>query len=94
MLDVRAVSHGCVRLEKPLDFARALFGDGEKYNLVKKEVAESTPTSRDIALSEKVPIYLDYVTCFVDDNGQIQIRPDVYLLDAVLYQRTKRALAK
>ncbi|HCN82337.1 MAG TPA: L,D-transpeptidase, partial [Sphingobacteriaceae bacterium] len=73
MLDVRAVSHGCVRLEKPLDFARALFGDGEKYNLVKKEVAESTPTSRDIALSEKVPIYLDYVTCFVDDNGQIQI---------------------
>jgi murein L,D-transpeptidase YcbB/YkuD len=93
-LEVRAVSHGCVRLEKPIEFARALFGEGEKFDLVKKEVAESTPTSRDIALSEKVPVFLDYMTCFVDDGGQIQIRPDVYWLDAVLYQRVKKVLAK
>jgi len=91
---MRAVSHGCVRLEKPLDFAHALFGDGEKYDLIKKEIAENVPTSRDIPLPEKVPIYIDYMTCFVDDGGQIQIRPDVYLLDDILYYRIKKAIAK
>jgi murein L,D-transpeptidase YcbB/YkuD len=89
---MRAVSHGCVRLEKPMDFAHALFGDGEQYNLINKEIAENVPTSRDIPLPEKVPIYIDYMTCFVDDNGQIQIRPDIYFLDDILYQRVKRAL--
>lgn len=93
-LDVRAVSHGCVRIEKPLDFAQALFGNGDKYNMVNKEIAESNPTSRDIAVSPKVPVYLDYMTCFVDDNGQIQIRPDVYWNDSVLYQRMKKILAR
>jgi murein L,D-transpeptidase YcbB/YkuD len=93
-LGVRAVSHGCVRLEKPLDFAQALFGNGEKYDLVKKEIAETNPTSRDIAVSPKIPVYLDYMTAFVDDSGQIQIRPDVYWLDSVLYQRIKRAMIK
>jgi len=91
---MRAVSHGCVRLEKPLDFAHALFGDGEKYDLINKEIAEKVPTSRDIPLPEKVPIYIDYLTGFVDDNGQIQIRPDIYLLDAILYERIKHALPK
>jgi murein L,D-transpeptidase YcbB/YkuD len=91
---VRAVSHGCVRLEKPLDFAHALFGEGKEFSLVQKEIAEDNPTSRDIPVAPKVPIYIDYQTCFVDDNGQIQIRPDIYLLDDILYQRTRRALAR
>jgi L,D-transpeptidase YcbB len=89
---MRAVSHGCVRLEKPQEFARALFGEGKQYELIKKEMQEDVPTSRDIPLPEKVPIYIDYMTCFVNDNGQIQIRPDIYLLDTILYQRMRRAL--
>ncbi|MXV15144.1 L,D-transpeptidase family protein [Hufsiella ginkgonis] len=92
-LPVRAVSHGCVRVEKPLELAHALFGDGEKYNLVKEEMTESNPSARDISLSQPVPVFLDYMTAFADAAGQVQIRPDVYKLDDVLYRRIRKALA-
>ena len=82
---MRAVSHGCVRLEKPLDFAKALFGDGEKYNLIEKLVSEDKSEPTDIALPKKMPIYITYITCWQDENGQLQVRPDVYGLDIVLY---------
>ncbi len=93
-LTVRAVSHGCVRLEKPLELAKMLYGDGPKYDLIQKELQEKNPTARDIPVSPKVPVYLDYLTCFVDDSGNIQVRPDVYRLDEVLARRTKGMLIK
>ncbi|MDB5019943.1 MAG: hypothetical protein JWQ28_1070, partial [Pedobacter sp.] len=42
-LPTRALSHGCVRLEKPLELAYALFGDGQKYELIKKNMSEQNP---------------------------------------------------
>lgn len=92
-LTVRAVSHGCVRLEKPIEFANALFGNGNNFDIVKRELTESEPTSRDIQVKPKVPVFLDYMTCFVGPNGQIEIRPDVYQLDRILYNRMKKYLA-
>lgn len=92
-LDIRAVSHGCVRLEKPMELARALYGDGQKFNSIQREMDEANPTLRDVSLSPKVPVYLDYLTAFADESGQVKVRPDVYRLDAVLYNRMRKALA-
>ncbi|WP_285057052.1 L,D-transpeptidase family protein [Pedobacter ginsengisoli] len=90
-LPVRAISHGCVRVEKPLELARALFGEGDKFELIKKEMAETTAqTARDIALPEKVAVYLTYFTCWADENGTLQFRKDVYGLDVVLYSYLER----
>lgn len=89
----RAVSHGCVRLEKPLELAQAVFGTGAKYETVKKEMSESNPSAKDIVVSPKVPVYLDYQTAFLNDAGQIKIQPDVYKLDRVLYKRMGNWLA-
>ncbi len=91
-LTVRAVSHGCVRLEKPLELAKAVFGEGENYKLVEKEMKESNPSSRNIAINPKIPVFLDYMPCFVNDSNQIQIRPDVYKLDKALYSKIKSSL--
>ncbi|WP_187774887.1 L,D-transpeptidase family protein [Pedobacter sp. BS3] len=91
-MQVRAVSHGCVRVEKPLELARALYGDGKKFQLIEKEMNEDIPTVNDIALTPKVPVYLDYMPCFVDSRGNIRIVPDVYKLDAILYNRMKQVL--
>lgn len=82
---MRAVSHGCVRLEKPLDLAHALFGDGAKYDQIKKQMEDTVAVATDIALPKKVPVYLTYMTSWVDANGTVQIRKDVYGLDIVLY---------
>ncbi len=83
---VRAISHGCVRVEKPLELARQLFGEGDKLELIKKEMAlTGTPKARDIALPEKVAVYLTYFTCWADEQGALQFRKDIYGQDVVLY---------
>lgn len=83
---MRAVSHGCVRLEKPLELARALFGEGEKFQKIEKLMQQdSVEKATDISLPAKVPVYLTYVTSWVDAAGTVQIRKDVYGLDIVLF---------
>jgi murein L,D-transpeptidase YcbB/YkuD len=89
---MRAVSHGCVRLEKPLDLAHTLFRDTVKYNLIAKDMEEDDPTSEDIALRPRVPVYITYVTCWADSEGKLQFRRDVYGLDIVLYDHLKKYL--
>lgn len=87
---MRAVSHGCVRVEKPLELARALFGEGNKFEKIKAGMEGKRPNAEDIGLSDKIPIYLTYFTCWVDGNGVLQFRKDVYGLDIVLYTYMQR----
>ncbi len=89
---MRAVSHGCVRLEKPLDLAHVLFGDGDKYNQIEKDMNDSIPKARNISLPKKVPVYITYVTCWAE-NGKLVYRPDVYGLDVVLYTHIQKMLS-
>jgi murein L,D-transpeptidase YcbB/YkuD len=82
---MRAVSHGCVRLGDPQGLALNLFGQGDKYDLITKDMAADNPEPTTIGLSPKVPVYITYVTGWVDADGKLQVRPDVYGLDIVLY---------
>jgi murein L,D-transpeptidase YcbB/YkuD len=87
------VSHGCVRLEKPLDLAHTLFRDTIRYNTIAKDMAQDDVTEpEDIRLRPKVPVYITYVTCWVGGDGQLQFRRDVYGLDIVLYENLKKYL--
>ncbi|WP_316849994.1 L,D-transpeptidase family protein [Pedobacter agri] len=88
---VRAVSHGCVRVEKPLELAQALFGTGAKFEQIKKGMDSDDPKAEDIALPTKIPVYLSYLTCWKDSNsGGLKFVKDVYGLDAVLYTHLTR----
>ncbi|HVW96202.1 MAG TPA: L,D-transpeptidase family protein [Mucilaginibacter sp.] len=82
---MRAVSHGCVRLGDPQGLALSLFGKGPKYDEIAKDMGEDNPNPTSIYLPKKVPVYLTYVTCWADENGQLQFRNDVYGQDIVLY---------
>lgn len=93
-LNNRAVSHGCVRVEKPLELAHALFGEGNKYELIKKEMGvEKNQKAKDIALPVKVPVYLTYTTCWADGSGKLQFRKDIYGQDVVLYSYLQKITA-
>lgn len=83
-LPMRAVSHGCVRVEKPLDLALALFGKTSKFDVIQKEMQSVTPEAKDIFLKPTFPVYLTYVTAWADANGSLQFRKDIYGLDVVL----------
>ena len=89
-LQVRAVSHGCVRVEKPLELAKALFGSGSTYDGISKAMQVGQPKAKDIALQNKVPVYLSYLTCWLDEKGKLQYCKDVYGLDIVLYSHLVR----
>lgn len=88
--DMRAVSHGCVRVEKPLELAEALFGSGAKYDKIKVGMQSENPVATDIGLPKQIPVYLTYFTCWADHGGNLQYRKDIYGLDIVLYTHLER----
>lgn len=88
--EVRAVSHGCVRVEKPLELAQVLFGSGAKLTKIETGMKSDNPVATDISLPKQIPVYLAYFTCWADFNGTLQYRKDVYGLDVVLYSYLNR----
>jgi murein L,D-transpeptidase YcbB/YkuD len=78
----RAHSHGCIRLQNPVEFAKILISS---YTSGDEEVdIESIIRSKDrrqIKLDKPVPIYLSYYSCLADSAGNIHYFPDIYNLD-------------
>lgn len=84
---VRALSHGCMRLEKPRELAVALLGP-QGWTLPQIDAAIAQMTTRRIGLDKPVPLFVVHRTAFVDADG-LHLRPDLYGWDAAL----TRALA-
>lgn len=78
---VRAFSHGCMRVHKPFELARHLLENdpnGKKYDfdeLLEKE------RQKYIELAEKMPVFIEYYTVRVDDQGRAQFLADIYRYD-------------
>jgi murein L,D-transpeptidase YcbB/YkuD len=80
--DVRAFSHGCIRLEKPDEMARWVLGwDIDRV----REAMNSGPNDRLVKLPQKIPVYIAYFTTFVRD-GQLWFGNDLYRRDSELAQ--------
>tara|TARA_A100001011_G_scaffold350175_1_gene389274 strand:- start:816 stop:1565 length:750 start_codon:yes stop_codon:yes gene_type:complete len=87
--DLRAFSHGCVRVERPFKFANALLTDNEDIKYDRFYDALSSGEETQLNLAEAIPVYLTYRTVIVDDFGEVQYRPDIYGRDALLYMSLK-----
>jgi murein L,D-transpeptidase YcbB/YkuD len=78
----RAFSHGCIRVEKPIELAEyVLRGVLSRERIV---AGLGKRTSRTVPLAEPLPTYLMYRTVLVKDDGTLQFRPDIYGYDARL----------
>ena len=62
----RAYSHGCIRLERPMDLLHEL---GYEYMPGK---------TRWITLDEQIPVFVEYHTAWIGDDGKLEMRPDIY----------------
>jgi murein L,D-transpeptidase YcbB/YkuD len=80
----RAFSHGCIRLERPLDLALYLLRDQPQWNAAALEQAIDAGTERSIRLSEPLPVYVLYWTAWVGDDGEMVFVPDHYGRDAAI----------
>jgi len=79
--DVRALSHGCIRLEKPEQLAAMLLGENHNPTPESaKQVVSLIDAKKTIRhnLTQTVPVYIVYMTTWVDNNGIVQVRDDIY----------------
>ena len=78
----RDYSHGCVRLEKPLEMAEWVLQDRSEWTPEKIQAAMVSGREQHVALKRHIPVYIVYETVWVDDDGTVQFREDVYGHDA------------
>ncbi len=83
-LDDRARSHGCVRLEKPLDLALVLLKDDQNWSRERIDAMIADGATLRIDLANGPPVVFAYWTVFVDDDGRLEFRDDIYGRDARL----------
>ena len=84
----RALSHGCIRIEKPFSLAREIIKhEGEVQTLNNMDSALAQNSTQTFYLDEPLPIHLVYWTAWVDENKLVNFRDDIY-------QRDKKALFK
>lgn len=80
--DVRAFSHGCVRVGDALGFAGNLLqGQADRARI--DALVQSGKTST-VALANKLPVYVAYFTASSDATGMLSIQPDLYVRDQAL----------
>ena len=114
----RAITHGCIRLERPLELADIIFkhnefdtiriekilidlGQNPKTELGEVYLSEKLIAEEEyfeqlsdenklfyrklrpqfLPLKKKMPLYIEYYTCFPDEDGHIQYRDDIYFKD-------------
>lgn len=89
----RAYSHGCVRVEKPMDLAIYLLGrNGDGWDRQRIDRAIRTGRNSSVRLKEPLPVHLAYFTVWLDSDGSVQFRNDIYGRDSTL-ERTLSASA-
>ena len=81
--DNRRLSHGCIRVQNPREFAAQL--TDQSLDEINDGIAKGDTTRND--LSTPVPVFVVYQTAFVDTEGKLQMRPDFYSRDAAIWQK-------
>jgi murein L,D-transpeptidase YcbB/YkuD len=82
--DVRAYSHGCMRVQDPAKYAEVLLDIARpSENWTADRIKRMFGTGeQDIQLPAQIWVLLTYQNAFVDDAGKLQIRRDVYNVDS------------
>src|SRR3712207_3403719 len=74
----RLLSHGCVRLQKPLELAKLVLEDHPEWTPERMQEAIDSGKTVRAGLEQPIPMYLLYWTSFVDEKGGIHFREDIY----------------
>ncbi len=89
--DLRTFSHGCIRVQKPFEFA---------YKLLQRQTSDpqgffkrylDTGKETYVNLKQSIPVYVTYSTAFVDEDGEVSYRADVYGRDRTVFNALTKA---
>ena len=79
--DVRAFSHGCIRLAEPMELFKIFASFDSAINMERANKILSGKTETQIGLKNSIPVDIVYLTSWVDNDGVLQFRDDVYGYD-------------
>jgi murein L,D-transpeptidase YcbB/YkuD len=82
--DKRAYSHGCIRLAEPEKMANYLLRNNPEWTPEKINSAMNSGNEQFVKLKKPVPVIITYYTAWVDENGQLNFRDDIYTHDQKL----------
>ena len=79
--DLRALSHGCVRLHKPIDLLEIFSKMDHKIDFKKSQHTLKENKKTPLRLSKSIPIDIIYLTTWVGKDGSVDFRDDIYGYD-------------
>jgi murein L,D-transpeptidase YcbB/YkuD len=89
--EVRAYSHGCIRVADPFDLAHALLSVQSKAAEAEFDAHLRTGDETTVKLLSPVPVHLVYFTAYPGAKGRIGYRRDIYGRDAALFDALSAA---
>jgi len=87
----RALSHGCVRLERPEELARYTLRDKTEWTDGRIKEAMDAGEEKHVALKAKIPVHIVYFTAWPKGDGDVELFDDIYGLDATQWASKGRA---
>ncbi|MDQ7786750.1 MAG: L,D-transpeptidase family protein [Thermodesulfovibrionales bacterium] len=87
---VRSFSHGCIRLEKPLDLAEYVMKKDPKWTRERIVLEIKKGEKKEVRLPDPVNVHILYLTAWVDEDGLLHFRDDIYGRDAKLDEAMKK----
>ncbi|NOT36735.1 MAG: L,D-transpeptidase family protein [Saprospiraceae bacterium] len=81
----RAFSHGCIRLGEPAKLAKYVFRSDTSYSIQRIKTLMSQKSETITRLSNPIPVFITYLTCWVNHKGELNFRKDLYGHDKKLY---------
>ncbi|MFA5957471.1 L,D-transpeptidase family protein [Hyphomicrobium sp.] len=75
----RALSHGCIRVWKPMQLAEMVLNEDKGWDAAKvQELDRTGPLNNEVPITKEIPIHIVYFTAWVTDDGKLKTFPDVY----------------
>ena len=75
---VRMFSHGCIRLNDAKKIALYLLQQEKNWDSLRLENAIKDNKEKMVELKTPIPVYVSYLTAWVDEKGVLQLRDDIY----------------
>ena len=85
--DTRAYSHGCIRLREPEKFANYVLRNQPEWTPEKISEAMNSGNEKYVKVKDPIPVVITYYTAWVDENGRLNFRQDIYGHDEKLAEK-------
>jgi len=79
----RALSHGCIRVQDPMEFAKLLYRLDNNPALSKLDAIVTSKKTKGVRFQKPIPVHLTYFTTWVKD-GKVQTFNDIYGRDRLV----------